>query len=376
MGTIEGLWDCPICGRKRIGGLTRDCPSCGRPRGEGVEFYLPGEGSRRYLSAAENSKRTGKPDWYCRHCESLNSDAQDYCESCGAPKTDETYFDVLNSKSAKPEPSRPFGSDPDRESPTSSSRYPSYSPHVSNNSGLLKKILGISGIVAVAAALVVGLIFLLIPKEKELTIMQKSWERCIFVEMYKTVDENSWTLPSDARDVSTRQEIHHYVQVLDHYETRMVTKSRISGYRDIIGYRNNGDGTFDEYVAGQEPIYEYYQEAEQVPVYRDVPIYQTKYYYKVDRWRSERKVETNGTNSDPQWGEPNLTKKEEGKVSLGDERISSRSQEYKIIGLDNSGKKEKEYKLSLPYEQWNSLKVDQKAKFKISIGGKAEIIEE
>ena len=35
---IEGFWDCPYCGQKSIGGLTKVCPNCNTPRGKNIKL--------------------------------------------------------------------------------------------------------------------------------------------------------------------------------------------------------------------------------------------------------------------------------------------------------------------------------------------------
>ena len=40
---IEGLWDCPFCGNKRIRAGQKTCPDCGHPQDENTKFYMPDE---------------------------------------------------------------------------------------------------------------------------------------------------------------------------------------------------------------------------------------------------------------------------------------------------------------------------------------------
>ncbi len=37
---IEGLWDCPFCGNKRIRAGQKTCPDCGHPQDENTKFYM------------------------------------------------------------------------------------------------------------------------------------------------------------------------------------------------------------------------------------------------------------------------------------------------------------------------------------------------
>ena len=56
--------------------------------------------------------------------------------------------------------------------------------------------------------------------------------------------------------------------------------------------------------------YETRTETYQDPVYIQVPVYQTRYYYHLWRWEYARSVETSGTDNDPYYGEMNLSRKE------------------------------------------------------------------
>lgn len=48
---IEGLWDCPFCGNKRIRAGQKTCPDCGHPQDENTKFYMPDE--IKYVSEAD-----------------------------------------------------------------------------------------------------------------------------------------------------------------------------------------------------------------------------------------------------------------------------------------------------------------------------------
>ena len=51
---IEGLWDCPFCGNKRIRAGQKTCPDCGHPQDENTKFYMPDE--IKYVSEEEAEK--------------------------------------------------------------------------------------------------------------------------------------------------------------------------------------------------------------------------------------------------------------------------------------------------------------------------------
>ena len=95
---IEGLWDCPFCGNKRIRAGQKTCPDCGHPQDENTKFYMPDE--IKYVSEEEAEKISRNPDWQCSFCGSLNSDDLNVCKNCGATKEDSerNYFEMRQQK--------------------------------------------------------------------------------------------------------------------------------------------------------------------------------------------------------------------------------------------------------------------------------------
>ena len=156
----------------------------------------------------------------------------------------------------------------------------------------------------VLALFTIGLIALVSPKKATMNVSGVSWSRTIDIEKYQTVNESDWSLPQNARLLYSNEEIHHYDTVLDHYETksREVAKERITGYNTYYTYNDLGNGYFEE-EEHSEPIYETYYETEYYdePVYKEVAVYQTKYYYEIDKWLYERSVETSGNDKNPYW---------------------------------------------------------------------------
>ena len=286
---VMGYWDCPFCGSKEIRGDVVNCPSCGRARGE-VQFYMKGynEGDTReenerddveYLDEEQAKYVSKNPDWYCSFCNSLNSDNAQFCGNCGASRADSesNYFQMLQKKkereaaelAAQPQPS----SAPVRQS---------------------RKPLTVFLVILLA---IIGL-FVWMNGNKtagDLKVTALSWERSINIEENKMYSESGWTLPDGAEQTDARNELHHYDSVLDHYESVPVQRSRqvVDHYETYYTYSDNGNGTFTE-VPHQRPVYttEYYTETVQQPVYRQVPRYQTKYYYNIWRWTPSSRTET------------------------------------------------------------------------------------
>lgn len=145
-----------------------------------------------------------------------------------------------------------------------------------------------------------------------------------------------------------------------------VQKSRqvFDGYDTYYSYHDNGNGSFEE-VEHQTPRYrtEYYTETEQRPVYRDDPVYQTKYYYTIWRWVYNRTETASGINNEPYWPEYTLAEKE---------RVGEQTKDYSVKGMVKN--KEKTYSCS--EEIWNILTINKTFQIKTSVGVITEIKKE
>ena len=392
---IEGFWDCPYCDHKRISGLVKVCPNCNKPRGDLVKFYM--DGTKNYISEEKAKTISRNPDWVCSFCDSLNSDDVTICHVCNASKADSerNYFEnqkklqeqkkrmeqIYANSDAMKEDDSPIAKETERSSNTSSYNqdYLDYHPTypTQNNSFATpakkknsifksKKFWGISAIVLASILLITGLVFLFLPKQAEGVVDGFSWERSISIEEYKTFQESDWSLPPGARLERTQTEIRGYEQVLDHYETktRTYTEEVLDHYETVVvGYRDLGNGTFEE-ITEQKAVYrtETKTETYQDPVYRDEPIYATKYYYEIDRWTHSKYVKSSGNDKEPYW---------ETYICKDKEREGTKSETYKITIVTDDGKQET---YTLDFNVWNNLNKGDKVKLKVHFGGKAEII--
>ena len=198
-------------------------------------------------------------------------------------------------------------------------------------------------VLLVAVLAIMGIsMFVGAPRSHDFNVTEKTWEYTTEIEEYQYVDENDWTLPSGADLVSTSEEVHHFDQVLDHYETRERTyQERVqSGTHVEYTYEDNGDGTFTEH-AHTVPDYTYETRTEtyQEPVYVSVPVYRTKYYYKIWRWKYKTTIVSAGDGGvEPSFGDVTS--------QLADkQRIGRQTQTYWLEGYiddkaDRAGKYE------------------------------------
>ena len=314
---VEGLWDCQYCDTKGISGRIRVCPHCAKPRNEDTTFYMGT--AKEYISNEEAQQLNKNPDWICSYCNSLNSDNDTNCKSCGASR-EESEKNYLQNKRRKEQE--------ELEKKRREAQQRAEEERAARRSSPMRFVL-----LAAIAALLLLTIFGMMPKKTAVTLISKAWQRQVAVEEYKTFTENSWTPPSDAYNVRTDQQIHHYDQVLDHYENRerKVAEQVLDGYETVVtGYNDLGNGYFEE-VTEQVPTYhtEYRTEYYQEPVYVSVPVYATMYYYDVDRWVYVRTEETRGTDEEPYFADRAILRQ--------GERFGSTKEQYAVTVRDKKG---------------------------------------
>ena len=402
--TVEGFWDCTYCDTKGIRGRAKFCPNCGHGRGESVRFYTMDvsedvaitdeEFERERAEAAKNSRSDsaeytqahevtdGSPslfsraegegrgdareasdasDWLCDFCGTYNPASADVCSGCGAAREmteGKTYQQTQGTVARTYDSQGNLVSERDLSKPKpkpAAQTAPAAAVSAKGGGGCLRIAL-----IAVVAFIVMGVIgsVFLAPKPQDLTVASFDWERTIEVQRLTTVSDSGWSLPSGARVTRTAQEVSGYRDVLDHYASvpYEVSEEVLDHYETYTTTVDNGDGTFDV-EEHEEPVYrtETHTEWRDEPVYRQEPIYDTKYYYEVERWVHERDVVTQGTDHDPQWGKVELSEAT-GDNGVGQEREGSRSATYGVTTSD--GKRytaDEDFWLSL--EEGQSIRV-------------------
>ena len=377
MGTLLGRWDCEYCSQKGIPANVRHCPKCGNPVGQNVKYYLP-TGSKDYVDPQEVPKG---PDWKCTYCESYNRYEDKVCSNCGASKLEGTdYFQNhsevsgenrstyhSNANTASDERIFSDNHEDDTEAYSYGGSYSGYKGTQLDSRNWLKRLL--AGLAIIAA--VIGIIVLVTPKEKILTVDGFSWERTLYIDKYKTVNESDWNMPAGARLRSTRSEIRSYDHQLAGYRTETYTEKEIDYYETYVaGYEDQGNGYFKE-IYKSRPVYKTVTKTREVPYYVDVPVYATKYYYEIDKWVAERNVVTTGTDKEPYWGkEPSPGS---AIPKLGDERVSSRAEQYYIVGTVTGSETSQSY--TIAYNDWINLQEGDTIRCKVYISGKVVLLD-
>ena len=354
---VEGLWDCPFCDSKRIRAGQKTCPNCGHPQAESTKFYMPD--AVEYVPEEKAEKISRNPDWQYSFCGSLNSDNLDSCANCGATKeeSERNYFEMRQQeeeKKYKKEEQKAFSQRSESEEPRKS---------------FLKNMLLLIGTFVTIVFSIFGLLASCFsPNVRNVTIDDFEWQSAIDVKENVTYDESGWTLPDDARLQYTQSEIKEYQPIIDHYKTVTETKTRpVFDHNEAhTSYKDLGNGYFEKH-AYYTPVYrnETYTETHQEPVYRQEPVYATKYYYEIDRWQAVDHAVSSGNDQKPYWSKPKLGSKQ--KTGIKTERYSV------IITYKNKKNKDVTKEYTMKYSDWKTLKKGKNVKLKLNKLGYAEI---
>lgn len=174
------------------------------------------------------------------------------------------------------------------------------------------------------------------------TVLETHWKREIARQQYQTVQENDWNIPIGGRVLYTRKEIRGY--------RRIVSGSHIERGSTY------SCGTIDHPKTCRHPD-------KVVTDYRSEPVYDTKYYYEIDRWVNIAPLITQGTDkelitwpntSDYSTNAPNI---------IGNIIIGARTESYWV---DTIGANKKNYTLHLEYSFW--MKQGVGSKLHITLG--------
>ena len=232
----------------------------------------------------------------------------------------------------------------------------------------LKNIFKFGAGLLAALLLIACVAWLFTPKIQDVTVHDFSWERNINVQKLVTLEQSGWSLPPGARLQSHQQEIQGYEQVLDHYETKTEEyyESELTGYETHVSYIDLGNGYFEE-VETKTPVYEQVKKTReiQVPIYRDEPIYATKYYYEIDEWQHDYTSTSSGNDKSPYWNEITITNSKQ--------REGNRTETYYVSVVNQDGEIKK---YSFDFNTWNELESGQTVTIKTTVFGTAELVKD
>lgn len=317
MAIRVGRWDCFHCGNIGNLGPHLHCSQCGGPRRKDVRFYLPTDAQVVEDETTLKEAKEGT-DWVCVFCANNNRSSYDACVSCGGLKSD---------SEAKLE-EKEYTLD---KVPTSSEESDNYEPQPMGSSSNPVLKYGGYTLLAILAYILLGLI----SSDIEVTVEAIEWNRSIEVEEYRQVEEDGWAVPSGGQIIKQERAVHHYDRRVVGYQTRTRTVQEPVGSEPYVcGQRDLGNGYFEDVVC-HRTIYSPRQESYEEPVYQEFPVYKTRFWYNIYRWKPYKNYDTKGTDKLPEWENlPDFIKSQTNEY-----RVSAEKEAYyfKIIDHKNEG---------------------------------------
>lgn len=339
MAFYVGRWDCSSCGTKGIKGPLTHCTQCGASRPADVYFYLP-ENPELVERQEEIEAASLGPDWRCSNCKSNNKITSKFCGSCGSEYREQDSDALLSERNY--DENTPHSTQEARDL-----NKPAEKTDPKKRPGLRRA--GIFGLISAGFAAFLSLFSANI----EVTVLNKGWTTECSISEYKQVAEEGWQLPTGAVSVNSYRTIHHYDNIVMGYQTRTRTVKVPTGTEDYVcGKRDLGNGYFEDRMCSRT-IYDNQQETYQQPIYQQVPVYATKYRYKVWRWLLVENLKQEGLNSKPKWNTKNYLQN---------------TQKYKVQYLDSTcyieindhkNEKHKEY---IGWKKWYDIEKGQNIK--------------
>ncbi len=301
----EMLWDCEYCGtRKLLGKTHRHCPNCGATQ-DPNRRYFPEEADK----VAVTDHIYYGADRVCPFCKTPNGAKSTFCGNCGGS------LDGSKEVERKIDPNLATASQQNSNQPNSNSdsnlafKDSKWIKAHEKTPKWVKWMLG-GGTSGILGFLLVGVLW---TESVKIHVTKHEWERAIAIEQFQPVSESEWcdSMPSEAYSVTRSREVRSYNQVADGEDCSTVRTDR-------------GDGT--------------YSESESCTTrYRDEPVYDSKCYYKIDKWAFDRNAEAKGIGLEvtPYWPVPSY--RECVSTSLGCERLGNRSEKYLVHFEESEG---------------------------------------
>ncbi len=350
---VRGRWDCNACSTEMIAGEHKFCPNCGDARDD-EKVYFP---SIEPVTEGPLLRDIG-PDWICDSCSTAMANDVKYCTNCGAirgkskVRPTKVYAQgehpTVGGEEVELDES-PIEVKEDWEEDAPQSTSVGKQPNKSENDRILLdatpitfdwsvfKPFAIGGGAVIAVILLVFGIWSAFFKTHEVqsTLTGYEWTRVISLEEYRTVREEGWSLPSNARLVDKQWRFSHTerVKVGEHPET--VTRTRSETYSCGGHFEDTGDGG-GYYVEDECSRDVSYTENITVDDYENRDVYADYYIYDIDKWVHVRDVTTGAKDhSAPYWGEFTLLC--EGRAEIGCQRVGSRDETYLVFFKDAEG---------------------------------------
>jgi hypothetical protein len=354
-------------------GRNLNCSSCGVKRSEDVEFFLEDDAS---AITDEDLLKQGSAgaDWICQYCGSNSREFEARCSSCGNNRSAEDKQLTQETRSVDGGSSGEWSEAAQKSAhlaaETGQENFQTGAPGKSFFKGRVFKL----GLFFLSVA--VPVIFLLsgmlvymaaatYPAEIEVTGLE--WTRSIAIEEYRTVTETAWEgeVPREARVQSSELALHHTDRIPD--GTRQVTENYTEQVSDgteryVCGRKNKKNGYFeDEYCTRTKYKTVTKTRNRTETIYKDIPIYKTRFSYLIDKWVPAGEKTTSGTNFEPHWPAVDVdnTRRREGR------RTETYNLLCKELGGDN-----KLHKIKVSPEDWPRFQAAERLHGKTDFFGK------
>lgn len=286
MAIRVGRWDCFVCGNVGNHGPKTHCENCGASRPKDVKFYLP-EDEQVIKSRGIVKEAKSGADWVCSYCAGHNKTSQTHCQTCGNERVIDEDISLQEKDYTLEEVPTIGGRGVERVTPKPKK--------LKGRAGFWKYVLGATGLGGVFAWL------FSFSTAVDVPIVDMYWERQVAVEEYREVREESWELPQGATNVQQERAIHHYDKEVIGYKTETQTVREQVGTRQVVcGQKDLGNGYFEDKYC-PEPIYENVQKQVEVPIYKETPVYKTKYEYNIFKWIEISPLVTSGKSNPANW---------------------------------------------------------------------------
>ncbi len=284
---IEMTWICSACGNPNLGRF-KSCQTCNKPKDASEKYIMPSDtaAAPTITDAALLKMAEAGTNWTCAYCGSHQRRLDGSCQQCGASIA-QALADI-----EKPQA--------ERKRPLWQRIKPWAKKH--------KILVGVLGVIVL---IIGGVMWSRREREYKAVVDGVSWTQTISVERYEIWNRDGWrdSTPRDAFDVVSKgQQIHHYDDVLDGYDTQYYTEQVACGQecRDVPetcheSCSDNGNGfatcTTKCSGGGQKCSTKYCSEqrSRQVARYRKEPRYAEAIAYKIWDWGYHRKVDATGT---------------------------------------------------------------------------------
>lgn len=359
---VEMRWRCgtPDCATEMLGRFKK-CSRCGKPKGDEPFYDAPGPVTRaQAITDAKLLKqaKAGK-DFKCKYCRCAERRDSGECSNCGAP-AEESIVE-------EPEPIRiaPLR----RDCPTPP------------GSRLPMSLAFLTG--AIVIGILLGWLFwwLLSPKEVTARVAAREWTYTVQVERYQAVADEGFAedRPADAVDVAAAgRKVHHKEKVPDGTEPKKYTD-----YDDPYECGEDckttpiscvpNDNGFKTCSGGKETCKKkicYPTKTREVPKFKDEPVYENWYRWKVWRWKHDRDVSESGNGAA-------VKAPSEAKVALNQNLASGQRERfsdhaaYKVVFVEDDGDRHEYRPATLQeFQSLNEGKVE-----RLSVGlGSVEIV--